>query len=193
MQDFSMYFGLGWEHIISRDALDRILFIVALALIYRLTDWKKVLVLVTAFTIGHFLTLFLSVKDIIRADPRWVEFLIPLTIIITAVVNMFQKNFERKGLRVNYFLALFFGLIHGLGYANAIRFVLADDQSLGWSLFAFNIGLEIGQIFVVLTVLLISEAILRNSRFGRRKWVIIISSLILYFSLNMLIDRIPKF
>jgi hypothetical protein len=80
-----------------------------------------------------------------------------------------------------------------LGYANAIRFVLADDQSLGWSLFAFNIGLEIGQIFVVLTVLLISEAILRNSRFGRRKWVIIISSLILYFSLNMLIDRIPKF
>jgi hypothetical protein len=193
MQDFSMYFGLGWEHIISRDALDHILFIVALALIYRLTDWKKVLVLVTAFTIGHFLTLFLSVKDIIRADPRWVEFLIPLTIIITAVVNMFQKNFERKGLRVNYFLALFFGLIHGLGYANAIRFVLADDQSLGWSLFAFNIGLEIGQIFVVLTVLLISEAILRNSRFGRRKWVIIISSLILYFSLNMLIDRIPKF
>ena len=193
MQDFSMYFGLGWEHIISWDALDHILFIVALALIYRLADWKKVLVLVTAFTIGHFLTLFLSVKDIVRADPRWVEFLIPLTIVITAAVNMFQKKFEGRGLVVNYFLALFFGLIHGLGFANAIRFVLADDQSLGWSLFAFNFGLEIGQIVVVLSVLFISEVILRNSRFSRRNWVIMISSIVLLVSLNMVIDRIPKF
>jgi hypothetical protein len=112
---------------------------------------------------------------------------------MTALVNMFQKNFERKGLSVQYYFALFFGLVHGLGYANAIRFVLADDQSLGWSLFAFNMGLEIGQIIVVLSVLFISEAILRNTRFSRRYWVVIISSIILHLSLNMMIDRIPKF
>jgi len=193
MNDFAFYFDLGWKHIISTDALDHQLFIATLASIYLAANWKEVLILVTAFTIGHSLTLGLSTYNLIRFSDKWVEFLIPVTILLTAVINFFRKNFHPSSYRLQYFLALFFGLIHGLGYANAIRFLLADDQSLGWSLFAFNIGLEIGQIVVVLSVLFISEAILRNSPFGRRKWVIIISSLILYFSLNMLIDRIPKF
>jgi uncharacterized membrane protein YczE len=93
MSDFGFYFSLGWEHIISRDALDHQLFILALAAIYLLKDWKQVLVLVTAFTIGHSLTLALTVFNVIRFPSDWIEFLIPCTIVITAISNLFQKNF----------------------------------------------------------------------------------------------------
>src|SRR5258708_35960738 len=118
MRDFGFYFGLGWEHIISQNALDHQLFIAALAAIYLLKDWKQVLVLVTAFTIGHSLTLALSVLDIIRFNTKWVEFLIPCTIIITAISNLFQKKFTTQSIRINYFLALAFGLIHVMDFAN---------------------------------------------------------------------------
>ena len=129
MSDFNFYFGLGWEHIMSWDALDHLLFIAALAAIYLLKDWKQVLILVTAFTLGHSLTLALSVMDVFRFPSNWVEFLIPCTIVVTAISNLFQKKFTTKSIRINYFLALFFGLIHGMGFANTIRFMLANDQS----------------------------------------------------------------
>src|SRR5882757_5873050 len=107
MQDFTFYFKVGWQHIISWDALDHILFVLALSAIYLISNWKQVLVLVTAFTIGHSLTLALSVYDVIRMNGRWVEFLIPCTIIVTALFNFFQKDFQPRSLRLNYFLALF--------------------------------------------------------------------------------------
>ena len=106
MQDFLFYFKSGWEHIISEDALDHQLFIAALAAIYLIKDWKQVLILVTAFTIGHSLTLALSVFDVIRFNTKWVEFLIPVTIVITALSNLLQKKFTPKSLHINYFLAL---------------------------------------------------------------------------------------
>lgn len=190
MSDFRFYFGLGWEHIMSWDALDHLLFIAALATIYLLKDWKQVLILVTAFTIGHSLTLFLSVKDIIRVPSNWVEFLIPCTIVITAVTNLFQKNFTPKSIRLNYFLALFFGLIHGMGFANAIRFMLAGDQSLGLGLFGFNVGLEAGQIVVVVTILLVAQALLTTFKINRREWVIFVSAAIFSLALQMVIERI---
>lgn len=192
MQDFSMYFGLGWHHIISPDALDHILFIIALAVIYRLEDWRKVVILVTAFTIGHFLTLILSVTDVIRANSEWVEFLIPLTIVITALYNLFRPKLQSSTTTFPYILVLVFGLVHGLGYANAIRFVLVGEQSLGWSLFAFNLGLEIGQIVVVLTALILGELVLRFTPLQRRYWVIIVSSIVILVAMNMVIDRIPN-
>src|SRR4051812_20726529 len=102
MQDFNFYSGLGWEHIISWDALDHLLFIAVLSAIYILKDWKRVLILVTAFTIGHSLTLALSVLDIIRFFDKWVEFLIPCTFVITAITNLFQKDFTASSLRINY-------------------------------------------------------------------------------------------
>jgi hypothetical protein len=192
MQDFSMYFGLGWDHIISRDALDHILFILALAVIYRFEDWRRVVILVTAFTIGHFLTLILSVTDVIRANSEWVEFLIPTTIVITALFNLLKPSLQSVTNAFPYILALSFGLIHGLGYANAIRFLLVEEQSLGWSLFAFNLGLEIGQIVVVLTALIIGELVLRYTPLQRRYWVVIVSSIVILVAMNMVIDRIPN-
>src|SRR5580698_9243277 len=142
MSDFGFYFKMGWEHIISADALDHQLFILALACVYTIRDIKKVLILVTAFTIGHSLTLVLSVLDIIRFQSKWVEFLIPCTIFLTALNNLLRINIKNGSARINYYLAMGFGLIHGMGFANAIRIMLAKDETLGWGLFGFNIGLE---------------------------------------------------
>jgi hypothetical protein len=191
MSDFGFYFKLGWEHIISKNALDHQLFILALATIYILKDWKQVLVLVTAFTIGHSITLALSVLDIIRFSAKWVEFLIPCTIVFTAIANLFQKKFTPKSVRINYFLALFFGLVHGMGFANSIRFMLASDQSIGWGLFGFNVGLEVGQIALVVSILLVVTILVTLFKVNRRDWVIFSSGGVLGLSLKMALERIP--
>jgi HupE / UreJ protein len=191
MGDFKFYFGLGWEHIMSWDALDHLLFIGALSAIYLLKDWKQVLILVTAFTIGHSLTLALSVLDVIRFSTKWVEFLIPCTIIITAFSNLFQKKFTVKSIRINYFLALSFGLIHGMGFANTIRFILAEDQSIGWGLFGFNVGLEAGQIVVVTVLLLVAYLIVNMLKVNRRDWVIFLSAGVFSLALKIAFERLP--
>jgi HupE / UreJ protein len=191
MSDFKFYFGLGWEHIMSWNALDHLLFIAALAAIYLLKDWRQVLILVTAFTIGHSLTLALSVLDVIRFSTKWVEFLIPCTIIITAFSNLFQKKFTAKSIRINYFLALSFGLIHGMGFANTIRFILAEDQSIGWGLFGFNVGLEAGQIVVVTILLLVAYFIVNMLKVNRRDWVIFLSAGVFSLALKIAFERLP--
>lgn len=191
MQDLGFYFEMGWHHIIAWDALDHILFVLALSAIYLLGNWKQVLVLVTAFTIGHSLTLALSVYDIIRVNNNWVEFLIPCTIIATAVFNFFQKDYQPRSLRLNYFLALFFGLIHGLGFANAIRFMMARDQSIGWSLFGFNVGLEAGQIVVVLSILLLSYIVVNTAKLHRKWWVWALSAVAFCIAAKMAWERWP--
>ena len=192
MQNLGFYFDLGWHHIIAWNALDHLLFIAALSAIYVMANWKQVLVLVTAFTIGHSLTLALSVFDIIRINNNWVEFLIPCTIIITAGLNLIEKNFKPKSLRLNYFLALFFGLIHGLGFANAIRFMIAGDESVGWSLFGFNIGLEAGQIVVVTGILVLSFLVVNKAGFNRKWWVWTLSVVVLVKASIMVWERFPS-
>jgi len=191
MSDFGFYFSLGWEHIISWDALDHQLFILALAAIYLLKDWRQVLVLVTAFTIGHSLTLALAVLNIIHFPSGWIEFLIPCTIVATAITNLFQKNFTPGSIRINYFLALFFGLIHGMGFANKLRYILAKDQSIGWSLFGFNVGLEAGQIAVVMIVLALSYFFVQLLKVNRREWVIFTSAAAFGVAVQMTLQRIP--
>jgi HupE / UreJ protein len=191
MSDFGFYFSLGWEHIISWNALDHQLFILSLAAIYLLKDWRQVLVLVTAFTIGHSLTLALTVFHLIRFSSNWIDFLIPCTIVITAISNLFQKSFSPRAIRINYFLALFFGLIHGMGFANKLRYILAEDQSIGWSLFGFNVGLEAGQITVVMIILLISFLFVQLLRVDRAKWVIFTSAAALSVASQMAVQRWP--
>ena len=191
MQDFLFYLQLGWEHIISKDALDHQLFILALIAIFSFRDWKKVLILVTAFTIGHSLTLVLSAFDIIRFPSNWIEFLIPCTIVFTALDNLiFSKNVE-KLIKLNYFLALFFGLIHGMGFANSVRMMLAQEQSITIPLFGFNVGLEIGQIAVVIIVLSIFYLLSTFLKLQKKHWILLVSAPILVVSLKMAIERIP--
>ncbi len=191
MTDFLFYLQLGWEHIISSDALDHQLFILALVAIFSFKDLKKVLILVTAFTIGHSVTLALSAFDIIRFPSNWIEFLIPCTIVFTALDNLiFSKNVE-KLIKLNYFLALFFGLIHGMGFANSVRMMLAQEQSITIPLFGFNVGLEIGQIAVVIIVLSIFYLLSTFLRLQKKHWILLVSAPILVVSLKMAIERIP--
>ncbi|MBL0057356.1 MAG: HupE/UreJ family protein [Chitinophagaceae bacterium] len=191
MQDLGFYFDLGWHHIIDWHALDHLLFVLALSAIYLMVNWRQVLVLVTAFTIGHSLTLALSVYDIVRVNDRWVEFLIPCTIMATALFNFFQREFRPRSLRLNYFLALFFGLIHGLGFANAIRFMLAGDQGIGWGLFGFNLGLEAGQVVVVSGILITAYIVVDQIGLPRKWWVWVLSALAFSIALTMAWNRWP--
>ena len=191
MNDLAFYFKIGWQHIISIDAIDHLLFILALAALYLLNDWKKILILVTAFTIGHSLTLALSVFNINRINDKWVEFLIPCTIIITSIFNFIQANAISKSINLHYFFALFFGLIHGLGFANTIRFMLAKDQTIGWSLFGFNVGLEAGQIIVVSIILSISYFVVTLAKLPQKWWIYIISAITFTWAVNFAMDRIP--
>ncbi len=191
MNDFSFYFKIGWEHIINIAALDHILFIAALASIYVLQDWKQVLILITAFTIGHTISLVLSTKEIVSVDDRLVEFLIPCTIIVTAISNFFQTSFDAKSIRINYFLALFFGLIHGLAFANTLRMILASDQSFALSMFSFSVGLEAGQILIVVLILLLCELFTKAMKLQRRYWVIIVSAAVFVMALIMAVNRLP--
>jgi HupE / UreJ protein len=191
MNDFTFFFDLGWKHIISADALDHQLFILALTAIYLKDNWKQVLILVTAFTIGHSLTLALSAYDIIRFSSKWVEFLIPLSIVITAALNLFQKDFELSSLKKNYVLALVFGLVHGLGFANTIRFMLAKDQSIAMPLLSFNIGLEAGQIVLVAIILLLSYALVNKAGLPRKWWVWLLSGTALLIAAYICVERWP--
>ncbi|MBB1283903.1 HupE/UreJ family protein [Flavisolibacter sp. BT320] len=191
MNDFSFYFNIGWHHIMTLEALDHILFVAALSAIYLLKDWKQVLILITAFTVGHAITLFLSAKELVRVDIATVEFLVPCTIALTAIFNLFQKSFTPKAVRINYFLALFFGLIHGMAFAETLRMILATDQSFALAMFSFSLGLEAGQILVVLLMLVLAQVLIQLFKVERRHWVIFLSAAVFSLSLQMALERVP--
>lgn len=189
--DFKYYFSLGWDHIMSFDALDHLYFIAVLSIVYQFRQWKQVLVLITAFTIGHALTLFLSGMDLVRLENSWVEFAIPCTIVFSSIMNFRKVSPLHQTDKMQFGMALLFGLVHGLGYANTIRFLISKDQELVWSLLGFNLGLEIGQIFVVLLVLIASVLIGMTKLFTSREWVLVFSSLVLGLALKLSIERFP--
>jgi len=191
MTDFGFYFSIGWEHIMNREALDHIFFIAALAAIYLPSDWKSVLLLVTAFTIGHAITLLLSAKNIIEVNESWVEFLIPCTIVITAISNLLIRNFTRRSIRLNYALALFFGLIHGLAFASTLKWLLAGDQDFITAWIGFSLGLELGQILIVAVILVLAGLFVSRLRLNRRIWIAIISVPVAIFAIVMAVDRWP--
>src|SRR5690606_30456877 len=189
MQDFLFYLKLGWEHIISLDALDHQLFVLVLVAVFGLKDWKKILWLVTAFTIGHSITLAMSVLDLLRVPGTWVEFLIPVTIFITATDNILMRNRPKNLMQMNYYLALFFGLIHGMGFANTARVMMSEEQNIFWPLLGFNIGLELGQIVVVAIILAVLFILVDLFKVSRKDWVMFVSSAVFALSLQMLLER----
>ncbi len=189
MEDFKLYFNTGWDHIVSTDATDHILFILALGAVYTLRKWKPVLILVTAFTLGHSFTLALSVSDLVWFSSKWVEFLIPVTIVLTSLFNLFRP--AEGNYKVNYVLALFFGLIHGMGFANTIRFMLAKDQQILVPLLGFNIGVEAGQVLVVATLLALQWLIVQRAGLNHKLWIRLISGITLLWGLWLASGRLP--
>jgi HupE / UreJ protein len=193
MNEFRLYFGLGTEHILTWEAMDHILFVAALCLRYLIKDWRKVIVLVTAFTIGHSVTLALSALHLVHVNTRLIEFLIPLTILATACNNLFQRAGQVEHpsrLPLIYFFALFFGLIHGLAFASSFL-SLEGSEGLVLHLFAFNLGIEAAQLLVVAIILAISFIFVQLIRLRRIWWVWGISTLVLIASLKMAVDRWP--
>ncbi len=191
MEELWMYGRLGFKHIIDLGGVDHIVFVLALTLRYIWSDWKKLLVLVTSFTIGHSLTLALSTLSLIDISVNWVEFLIPVTILITAVSNFWVKDFEfRQRYSMHYGLALFFGLIHGLGFSNYLKSLLGKEASLLGPLFSFNIGLEIGQLLIVAAIIGLSYVLLAGLQLPRKIYVRYGSILAIFLSLRMILDRI---
>lgn len=189
MQEFGLYFQEGWQHIVDLNGYDHILFVFALCAIYLLKDWKKVLVLVTAFTIGHSVTLALCVLNVIRVSSALIEFLIPVTIVITALSNVLRRSEEPGRMQLNYFFALFFGLIHGMGFSNYLKSMLGSQSSIIQPLLAFNLGLEFGQILIVLVILLITQLAVRLGNVKRRDWTMFLSAAIFGIALMMSLER----
>lgn len=192
MSNFQIYFELGFKHIANWGALDHILFMVALALRYQIADWKKLFILVTAFTIGHCITLALAVFNVLHLPKNWIEFFIAITIISTAISNLFVKKFNYKGkFPPIYFFALFFGLIHGLGFASEFVAIEGNGWSAALNLLYANVGIEAAQLLVVLFTLIISFICLNIIKLNRREYLLFISGAIFGIALEMALTRLP--
>lgn len=190
MHTFFTYLGLGWDHIVSSDALDHQLFLLALILPFSILEYRKVLLLITAFTIGHSLTLALCSSGQIRISPAYVEFLIPVSIFITAVLQGWRSS-KASSFSAMFGLAGLFGLLHGMGFANTLRMMLGREESLMLPLGGFNLGVELGQIALVLLILgfryLLSKILpSRESLISR-----LILLVVLLGSFYMIWDRMP--
>lgn len=189
MSQFQLYFQLGIQHILDLDGFDHILFVVALCAIYVARDWKKILILVTAFTVGHSLTLALATLNVIKVNSDLIEFLIPVTIGITAFSNILKpKPISGRGLQINYLFALFFGLIHGMGFSNYLRSLLGREASIFEPLLAFNLGLEVGQLAIVAIFLVVSGVLVGIFGINRKDWALVLSSIVLGMSIMMMLD-----
>ena len=151
MDNLGVFFSNGWEHIVDIKAYDHLLFVMTLCAAFNLTQWRQILVIITAFTIGHSGTLILSALDIILTNPKLIDLLIPFTIMITAIANIVNYGKEGKfsDTKIKYAIALVFGLIHGLAFASNFKFMLFSDNII-MPLFLFNLGIEVGQLFIVL-------------------------------------------
>lgn len=190
MSEFSIYFQLGWQHILDFNGYDHILFVMVLCCSYVLKDWKKILWLVTAFTVGHSVTLALAAFKIVKVNSDWIEFLIPVTILITAIYNL-PKRRKQRSPALLYSMALAFGFIHGLGFSNYLQSLLGKEANIFWPLLSFNIGLEFGQLIIVFFVILLSELMLKIFRVTNRDWSFFLSSAVVGISLIMALERIP--
>jgi hypothetical protein len=186
------------HHIADLRGYDHILFVAALTIVYRPGDWRRLLVLVTAFTVGHSITLALATLDLVRVDPTLVEGAIAATIVVTALsgVALVARSANEgaapadRGRMLRYGLALGFGLIHGLGFSSFLRSLLGGEESLFLPLLAFNAGLEVGQLGIVLAVLAAGVVVERLLRLERRDWVLVASGGIAAVGATVLLERL---
>jgi hypothetical protein len=186
-----MYFILGLEHILDVNGYDHILFVLALCATYQLKEWKKVVLLVTAFTVGHSLTLALAALNIISFNPTIIEILIPVTIILTGLSNILWKEKNSAKLtKIKYTITFLFGLIHGLGFSNYFRALLSKAADIIKPLFLFNAGVEAGQLIIVAAAVLLSYVFINKLKVNVKYWNYILSGIAIIVALKLLLERI---
>ena len=192
----TVYLGLGFEHLLDLQGYDHILFLAGLCAAYSLRRWRELLVLVTAFTIGHSVSLALATLRLVDVNTSLVEFLIPVTIVATAVINLgnlrpgrvptehagarppsgpTQHAGARRSRHARYVAALVFGLIHGLGFSSFLRLALGDERNILLPLLSFNIGLELAQVLVAGAMALLALLVTRFLPVSQRAWAAVIS------------------
>ena len=191
MEEFKTWFLVGFDHILNVAALDHILFVLALVVVYKPNMIKQIVILITAFTIGHSITLIISTLDLITYDQKVIEFAIPLTIVLTSFNNIVNRKKEiKKAVNSNYVIALVFGLIHGLGFANYLKALLFEGNIV-MELFSFNVGIEVAQLIIVFVFLFFSF-LGSNYLFKKREnWVLFVSSAI--FGISLMLTLNAKF
>lgn len=184
MSDFWLYFNLGLHHVLDWKAYDHILFLIVLCAAYNFSSWKKLLLLVTLFVIGHTLSLMLAVYGVVSVSSGLIEFLIPVTILVTALFNLFtagkEKKIEKMG--IFYIATIFYGLIHGL------EFTTFNSSGNIMPILVSSLGIEAAQIIVVLLILIAAFIFQTIFRFNKRDWVLVISSFVIGMVIPMLID-----
>ncbi|MFN3757162.1 MAG: HupE/UreJ family protein [Flavobacterium sp.] len=191
MSEFWIYFNIGLKHVLDINAYDHVLFLLALTVPYTFKDWKRVLILVTLFTVGHTLALILSVYEVIYIKESLVEFLIPITILITAFFHLFTagKSAKKESITFVAFVTLFFGIIHGLGFSNYFKSILpgsASEKML--PLLEFALGIETAQIIVVFFALILSYIVQTFFRFSKRDWTLVTSAFVIGVVIPMIIE-----
>lgn len=189
MSDFWLYFNLGLHHVLDWKAYDHILFLIVLCAAYNFSSWKKILILVTLFTIGHTLSLLLANYNIVSVSSRVIEFLIPITILVTALFNLFTSGKGKKTEKIGiyYIVTIFFGLIHGMGFASFFAALETENSIL--PLLEFALGIEAAQIIVVIIFLILAFIFQTIFRFNKRDWVLVVSSLVIGMTIPMLIEN----
>ena len=191
MSEFWIYFEIGMRHVLDIRAYDHVLFLIALTVPYAFKDWKRVLILISIFTIGHTLALLLSVYGVVMVKAHLIEFLIPITILITAIFHLFTagKSSKNESISIIGFVTLFFGIIHGIGFANYFKTLLSGSGSDKLiPLLEFSIGIEAAQIIVVFVVLLLSYVVQTLFRFSKRDWTLVMSSFVIGVVLPMIVE-----
>lgn len=191
MSEFTVYARLGFDHISDIQGYDHILFLLAMCAAYSLLQWRQVLWLVTAFTIGHSVTLALATLKVVPQNAALIEFLIPLTIFWAATANLTYSTDSQKGSSRQYLITFIFGLIHGLGFSNFLQQLLGSEANLLLPLLAFNIGLELGQILIVLIILTISYLLHKYLKLKLQHWKLALSVVAIIWSVYLMIDRWP--
>ena len=191
MNEFILYFKMGLYHVLDFLAYDHVLFLVVLTVVFSFNHWKKIIWLITLFTIGHSISLFLSSYNIIKFKTALIEFLIPLTIIITGIINIFTaKNSASGKQNINLLFALFFGLVHGFAFSNYFKSMIGKSENKILPLLEFSLGIEAAQILIAL-VILITGTILHNFfKVNKRDWILVLSSIVVGFALQMLLNRV---
>jgi hypothetical protein len=193
MSTFQMYLQLGIEHITDLKGYDHILFLITLMAVYQIKHWKKILILITAFTIGHTFSLIFASFDLVRFSKSWIEFLIPVTILLTALGNIFQPkaDFSKVHHIYKYAMALGFGLIHGLGFSNYLKSLILNEDSIAGPLFSFNLGIEAGQLIIVAGFIFLGILTMDIFKAKPREWNLVFSGAGLGVSIILMIERFP--
>lgn len=191
MSEFWVYFQIGLHHVLDIQAYDHVLFLMALVIPFTFKDWKKIILSVTLFTLGHTTALVFSVYKILVVKANFIEFLIPITILLTAIYNLASIGKSNKKGKINwvFLITLFFGIIHGFGFSNYFNTLLGgSSNSKLVPLLEFALGIEAAQLSVVLAVLVLAYIVQTVFKYSRRDWILVGSAFIVGVVLPMIIE-----